>query len=134
MTGRVYRATWSRRHDGRMRLLILGGTWFLGRTLAEHALAQGWQVTYFNRGRTARTCPVRDDRTSPGDVGKDCHPAGSTPSGVRRPPEGEPTVPWVGGVDRLPSRMKERGEWPGTGDSPALDVERSRSAWEHSIP
>jgi hypothetical protein len=33
------------RHDERMRLLILGGTWFLGRVLAEQALARGWQVT-----------------------------------------------------------------------------------------
>jgi nucleoside-diphosphate-sugar epimerase len=55
-----------------MRLLILGGTWFLGRTLAEHALARGWQVTCFNRGRTGKDVPgaesVRGDRTSPGDV------------------------------------------------------------------
>jgi nucleoside-diphosphate-sugar epimerase len=33
-----------------MRLLILGGTWFLGRTLAELALARGWDVTTFSRG------------------------------------------------------------------------------------
>jgi nucleoside-diphosphate-sugar epimerase len=54
------------------RLLILGGTWFLGRTLAESALATGWQVTCFNRGRTGRdvmgTRSVRGDRTSPDDV------------------------------------------------------------------
>jgi 2'-hydroxyisoflavone reductase len=35
-----------------MRLLILGGTSFLGRHLAEAALARGDQVTLFNRGRT----------------------------------------------------------------------------------
>ena len=55
-----------------MRLLILGGTWFLGRTLAEQALARGWRVTCFNRGRTGRDVPgtesVRGDRTSPADV------------------------------------------------------------------
>jgi 2'-hydroxyisoflavone reductase len=36
-----------------MRLLILGGTLFLGRHLAEEALARGHDVTLFNRGRTA---------------------------------------------------------------------------------
>lgn len=33
------------------RLLILGGTSFLGPHLTEQALARGWQVTHFNRGR-----------------------------------------------------------------------------------
>src|SRR5574338_1160160 len=33
-----------------MRVLILGGTKFLGRHLAEAALAQGHAVTLFNRG------------------------------------------------------------------------------------
>jgi 2'-hydroxyisoflavone reductase len=35
-----------------MRLLILGGTLFLGRHLVEAALARGDEVTLFNRGRT----------------------------------------------------------------------------------
>src|SRR5204863_252221 len=35
-----------------MRLLILGGTSFVGRHLAEAALARGDEVTLFNRGRT----------------------------------------------------------------------------------
>ena len=35
-----------------MRLLVLGGTSFLGRHLTEHALALGHHVTLFNRGRT----------------------------------------------------------------------------------
>src|SRR5579862_2120773 len=34
-----------------MRLLILGGTVFLGRYLVEAALAGGHQVTLFNRGQ-----------------------------------------------------------------------------------
>jgi 2'-hydroxyisoflavone reductase len=34
-----------------LRLLILGGTSFLGPHLTELALARGWQVTHFNRGR-----------------------------------------------------------------------------------
>jgi 2'-hydroxyisoflavone reductase len=34
-----------------MRLLILGGTRFVGRHIADAALARGWHVTLFNRGR-----------------------------------------------------------------------------------
>jgi len=36
-----------------VRLLILGGTLYLGRHLAAGALARGHEVTLFNRGRTA---------------------------------------------------------------------------------
>lgn len=35
-----------------MRILILGGTWFLGRELTQSALARGWEVTSFTRGRS----------------------------------------------------------------------------------
>ena len=35
-----------------MRLLIIGGTKFLGRATAEAALARGHELTLFNRGRT----------------------------------------------------------------------------------
>jgi 2'-hydroxyisoflavone reductase len=35
-----------------MRILILGGTIFLGRALVEQALAHGHQLTLFNRGQT----------------------------------------------------------------------------------
>ena len=35
-----------------MRILVLGGTQFLGRALVEAALARGDEVTLFNRGRT----------------------------------------------------------------------------------
>jgi 2'-hydroxyisoflavone reductase len=35
-----------------MRLLVLGGTQFLGRHVVEHALAAGHTVTLFNRGQT----------------------------------------------------------------------------------
>ena len=38
-----------------MRLLILGGTVFLGRALTDAALARGHSVTHMNRGRTAGT-------------------------------------------------------------------------------
>ena len=52
-----------------MRLLILGGTKFLGRALTEAALARGHELTLFNRGETnAELFPdvekLRGDRTS----------------------------------------------------------------------
>ncbi|GAA0944826.1 NAD-dependent epimerase/dehydratase family protein [Nonomuraea longicatena] len=49
-----------------MRMLILGGTWFLGRALAELAVGRGHEVTTFNRGRSggdvAGVVAVRGDR------------------------------------------------------------------------
>lgn len=51
-----------------MRLLILGGTEFAGRAVVEAALARGWDVTVFNRGRHEPPAGVRSlhgDRTSP---------------------------------------------------------------------
>jgi nucleoside-diphosphate-sugar epimerase len=57
-----------------MRLLILGGTWFLGRTVAELAVAGGWQVTTFSRGRSGHDVPgaeaVRGDRQEPSDIAR----------------------------------------------------------------
>lgn len=38
--------------QAKLRILVLGGTRFLGPHLAEHALARGHTVTFFNRGRT----------------------------------------------------------------------------------
>lgn len=35
-----------------MRILVLGGTLFLGRAVVDDALERGWNVTLFNRGRT----------------------------------------------------------------------------------
>lgn len=55
-----------------MRLLILGGTWFLGRTLAELARGDGWRVTTFSRGRSGHDVPgtqqIRGDRNDLADV------------------------------------------------------------------
>ncbi|WP_405678448.1 NAD-dependent epimerase/dehydratase family protein [Streptomyces sp. NBC_01511] len=51
-----------------MRLLILGGTEFVGRAVAEAALARDWQVTVFHRGRHEAPAGVRvlhGDRTAP---------------------------------------------------------------------
>lgn len=57
-----------------MRLLILGGTWFLGRALGELALSSGWSVTTFNRGVSATDLPgiqaVRGHRERPEDLKK----------------------------------------------------------------
>ncbi|WP_107483462.1 NAD-dependent epimerase/dehydratase family protein [Streptomyces humi] len=51
-----------------MRLLVLGGTEFVGRTVVEAALGRGWEVTVFNRGRHRPVPGVRSlhgDRTAP---------------------------------------------------------------------
>jgi 2'-hydroxyisoflavone reductase len=51
-----------------MRLLLLGGTEFVGRAVAEAALGRGWEVTVFHRGRHAPEAGVRSlhgDRTAP---------------------------------------------------------------------
>jgi 2'-hydroxyisoflavone reductase len=51
-----------------VRLLVLGGTLFLGRHLVAHALERGHEVTLFNRGRTnpelfPEAERIRGDRT-----------------------------------------------------------------------
>ncbi|MFC4585349.1 NAD-dependent epimerase/dehydratase family protein [Sphaerisporangium corydalis] len=55
-----------------MRLLIFGGTKFLGRAVAEEALRRGHRVTTFNRGASGADVPgvtaVRGDRTSAEDL------------------------------------------------------------------
>lgn len=57
-----------------VRLLILGGTWFVGRAVAEAAVASGWQVTCFNRGRSGRDVDgvesVRGDREVAADLAR----------------------------------------------------------------
>ncbi|MEU8920560.1 NAD-dependent epimerase/dehydratase family protein [Kitasatospora sp. NPDC048545] len=50
-----------------MRLLLLGGTKFVGRVIAEEALARGWEVTALNRGTQPAPEGVRvlqGDRTA----------------------------------------------------------------------
>jgi 2'-hydroxyisoflavone reductase len=55
-----------------MRLLILGGSWFLGRTLIVDALARGWEVTAFSRGKSgqppAGATHVLGDRRNDADL------------------------------------------------------------------
>jgi len=55
-----------------MRILVLGGTWFLGRSIVDDALRRGWQVTAFHRGRSGTAPPqvesVHGDRTVAADL------------------------------------------------------------------
>lgn len=54
-----------------MRLLILGGTEFVGRATAEEALRRDWHVTVFHRGRSAPpdgTTALNGDRTASGGL------------------------------------------------------------------
>ncbi|MFD3330369.1 NAD-dependent epimerase/dehydratase family protein [Streptomyces sp. NPDC058701] len=54
-----------------MKLLMLGGTEFVGRAITEDALERGWEVTVFHRGRHAPpygTTAVHGDRTAPGGL------------------------------------------------------------------
>src|SRR4051812_33251478 len=62
-------------YEGRisvMKILVIGGTWFLGKQIAEHALARGWEVTTFNRGRSGTdvpgVSPVHGDRAVEEDL------------------------------------------------------------------
>ncbi|MFF8482917.1 NAD-dependent epimerase/dehydratase family protein [Streptomyces antibioticus] len=61
-----------------MRLLVLGGTEFVGRAVVEAALGRGWDVTVLNRGRHA---PVPGTRTLIGDR--------TAPEGIDLPPGAE---------------------------------------------
>jgi 2'-hydroxyisoflavone reductase len=55
-----------------MRVLVLGGTRFVGRTIVEEALGRAHEVTTFNRGQTGVDPPgveaVRGDRESTADL------------------------------------------------------------------
>ncbi|MBB4979873.1 MULTISPECIES: NAD-dependent epimerase/dehydratase family protein [Streptomyces] len=51
-----------------MKLLMLGGTEFVGRAIVEDALERGWEVTVFHRGRHAAppgAASLIGDRTAP---------------------------------------------------------------------
>jgi nucleoside-diphosphate-sugar epimerase len=58
----------------RMKVLVLGGTWFLGRAVAEEALRRGWEVAAFNRGRSGAVPDgvreIRGDRTVAEDLAR----------------------------------------------------------------
>lgn len=54
------------------RILVLGGSWFLGRAVVDDALSRGWEVTTFHRGLTGEDASgatvVIGDRTVPDDL------------------------------------------------------------------
>ncbi|MCW2983405.1 MAG: reductase, partial [Conexibacter sp.] len=61
-----------------MRLLVLGGTSFVGRAVVEDGVARGWSVATFNRGRGAWAHPDAEPIT-----GDRLDPASLTPLGGR---------------------------------------------------
>ena len=96
-----------------MRLLVLGGTKFLGRAAVEVALARGHEVTLFNRGETnpelfPEAKKLRGDRTADLSAleGRDwdvvLDPSGYIPSVVRASAEAlvdrQPTYLFVSSV------------------------------------
>lgn len=60
--------------DDMTRLLVLGGSWFLGRAVVDDALARGWDVTTFRRGQSGQDVAgvetVTGDRTNPDDLAR----------------------------------------------------------------
>src|SRR6266478_2623430 len=55
-----------------MRLLVLGGTRFLGRAIVDEACSRGYDVATFSRGLSGHPRPgvepLRGDRANPGDL------------------------------------------------------------------
>lgn len=54
-----------------MRILVLGGTEFVGTAIVDDALGRGWDVTVLNRGSHPAppgVTPLRGDRTAPGGL------------------------------------------------------------------
>lgn len=55
-----------------MRLLVLGGTWFVGHAVVTAAIDAGWDVTIFNRGTSdpflEAVRSIRGDRNHPEDL------------------------------------------------------------------
>ncbi|MBT2529075.1 NAD-dependent epimerase/dehydratase family protein [Streptomyces sp. ISL-99] len=57
-----------------MRLLVIGGTVFLGRAFVAEARSRGWHVTTFHRGRSGSDLPgvqvVNGDRENAADLAR----------------------------------------------------------------
>ncbi len=47
-----------------MRILVLGGSWFVGRVVVEDAVGRGHEVTVFNRGRSPAVLPEQVHRVT----------------------------------------------------------------------
>jgi len=58
--------------DEAVRVLLLGGSWFVGRAVAEDAVGRGMEVTTFSRGRSgllpAGVTAIHGDREDPSDL------------------------------------------------------------------
>jgi 2'-hydroxyisoflavone reductase len=124
-----------------MRILILGGTQFLGLHTAEAALAQGHDVTLFNRGRTRPDLfptaeKLRGDRD--GDLaalaGRDfdavVDTSGYVPRVVRE------TIDVLGGVGHYTfvSSISVYADLssPPTADSPVAELDEPTENWEEA--
>jgi 2'-hydroxyisoflavone reductase len=68
---------------GERRLLLIGGTQFVGRHLVDAAIASGWRVTLFNRGITRADLPVGVEHCK-GDRKADLSPLSTPPFDGRR--------------------------------------------------
>jgi 2'-hydroxyisoflavone reductase len=104
-----------------VRVLILGGSWFVGREVAIQAVERGWDVTVFHRGRSqppAGVQAIHGDRESTEDLRRlaDAGPwdavvdvAGSVPSVVR-----DSARALVGAVGRYAfvSTVSTYARWP----------------------
>jgi nucleoside-diphosphate-sugar epimerase len=118
-----------------VRVLILGGSWFVGRAVVESAVARGHDVTVFNRGRSPAALPggvrhVMGDRekasdlkslvqAGPWDAAVDV--SGSVPAVVAR--SAELLAPAVGHCTFV-STISAYRDWPHTPideDSPLWD-------------
>jgi len=78
-----------------MRILILGGTGFLGPHLVDQALARGWDVTTFNRGKT-----------DPKRLAADRYQSVRQLKGDRDPKKGE----GLKALEELAAEMRKSGE------------------------
>jgi 2'-hydroxyisoflavone reductase len=106
-----------------MRILVLGGSWFVGAAMVEQAVTAGHEVTVFNRGRTPASFPpgvavVHGDRTEhtdlvalagrgPWDVTVDV--AGAVPSVVR---DSARALSQVTGCYAFVSTVSAYRDWP----------------------
>ncbi|MEE4494490.1 NAD-dependent epimerase/dehydratase family protein [Streptomyces sp. BE230] len=112
-----------------MRLLILGGTEFVGRAVTEAALARGWEITVFHRGRHAPPPGVAEllgDRTVEGGL--------AALAGVGEPDDG--TFTWDLVVDTwsgAPSAVRDAARLL-SGRAARYAYVSSRSVYDYPAP
>ncbi|MEW2177042.1 NAD-dependent epimerase/dehydratase family protein [Streptomyces sp. NPDC005406] len=112
-----------------MRLLILGGTEFVGRAVTEAALARGWDITVFHRGRHAPPAGVAEllgDRTVEGGL--------AALAGVAEPGDG--TYTWDLVVDTwsgAPSAVRDAARLL-SGRAARYTYVSSRSVYDYPAP